>query len=472
MTDHEKGSPSPETIDDFTLEADQLTGRLRLDLQSLCQNRDDLEFSLMNNIFRSIHTLKALCGMHGFDGAAELGHQMENLLDALRLGRMPLSRQTVHLLSESLELIISQVRQGVKCRNAAAEAQLERLKKAEMEGGSDAGRAVWPALPSEGDLRGRLTDYEAHRLRDGIGLNKSIHVIQVALSLDEFDLQLREISAAATAFGEVIATLPGSSGCREDEMTFDLLVSSDASADLLRQSLHGRHVTVNTIFPGKGEERICPVAVGSPEKLSVPPETMEEGETAPLESLFQRLATAGRKLARAQHKSVEISIEGGDMSLDRGIVKALRGPLLHIMRNAVDHGIELPQARKKAGKSEKGVIHLSAGHWEGRIVVTVEDDGAGLNQELIRKKARQRGFIKETDDLSMDEMTDLLCLPGFSTTVRISDMSGRGFGLDAVKHGVNKLKGKIAIESDEGCGTRIIIEVPLRGVDPDEAPAV
>jgi len=182
----------------------------------------------------------------------------------------------------------------------------------------------------------------------------------------------------------------------------------------------------------------------------------------PLSHIFNRFPRTVRDIANREGKEVEFIVEGGDTELDRSIMDGLNDPLLHLIRNAIDHGIERPDVREAAGKPRKGTLLLSARRDRDNVIITVEDDGQGIDIESVRKKAVEKGLVTpdEARTLSRDEIIDFLFQPGFSTAVEITDISGRGVGLDVVRTTLESLHGKIKVESREGGGTTFELLLP------------
>jgi len=188
---------------------------------------------------------------------------------------------------------------------------------------------------------------------------------------------------------------------------------------------------------------------------------MMEIRMVSLKKIFDRLAMTVRKVARASHKKVDLVIEGADTKLDKLIVEEIGDPLMHIIRNAVDHGIEPAELRKEAGKPETGTIKLKAYQQGNNVLMEVEDDGAGIDKDKILRKARQKGLVSEDRALTDSEVLDLVFTPGFSTSTEISEISGRGVGMDVVKNNLTRLSGHIDIESEKGKGTKNKITLPI-----------
>ena len=182
----------------------------------------------------------------------------------------------------------------------------------------------------------------------------------------------------------------------------------------------------------------------------------------PLSHIFNRFPRTVRDLSQKKGKEVELVITGGETELDRSVMDGLNDPLLHLVRNAIDHGIELPREREKSGKQRKGLIHLSARRDRDNVIIAIEDDGAGIDPERVLKKALERGIIsrEQAGALSKEEIYELIFLPGFSTADQITDVSGRGVGMDVVRTAISSLKGSIKIHSNSGSGTRFELMLP------------
>lgn len=179
--------------------------------------------------------------------------------------------------------------------------------------------------------------------------------------------------------------------------------------------------------------------------------------------VFNRFPRVVRDLAKETGKKVNLVLKGEETELDKTLIEEINDPLVHLVRNSVDHGIELPEQRIKSGKSDMGIITLSALHEGNHIIIIIEDDGKGINPDIIKEKAVTKGLItkEKSDELSLNEIYNLIFLPGFSTAEKVTNISGRGVGLDVVKTNVTKLRGLIKVESIVGAGTRIIIRLPL-----------
>lgn len=181
----------------------------------------------------------------------------------------------------------------------------------------------------------------------------------------------------------------------------------------------------------------------------------------PIGTTFARFRRLVRDLSSELGKEIELITEGAETELDKTVIDRLGDPLVHLIRNSIDHGIEMPDVREAAGKSGKGRVHLSAVHSESHVVIQIKDDGAGLNAEAIRAKAIERGDLGEASDPSPEELYNLVFDAGFSTAKTVSNVSGRGVGMDVVKRSIESLRGKVWIESQPGVGSTVTVELPL-----------
>jgi two-component system, chemotaxis family, sensor kinase CheA len=177
--------------------------------------------------------------------------------------------------------------------------------------------------------------------------------------------------------------------------------------------------------------------------------------------VFQRMPRLVRELATKTGKKVRLELAGENTEVDRSIIERLGDPLTHIIRNSIDHGIELPADRHASGKAEEGTIRLAAEHRGGRIVISISDDGAGINPERVLKKARDQGLVGADAVLSDDEINNLIFMPGFSTAEKVSDISGRGVGMDVVRRNIQDVGGRISLKSERGRGMSIQLALPL-----------
>ncbi|OUM92685.1 MAG: hypothetical protein BAA04_01625 [Firmicutes bacterium ZCTH02-B6] len=192
-------------------------------------------------------------------------------------------------------------------------------------------------------------------------------------------------------------------------------------------------------------------------------DTIMQARMVPLETLFRKFPRMVRDLARRLNKQVRFVISGEDTELDRAVIEQIGDPLVHLIRNAIDHGVESPEARRAAGKDPEGLVQLRAYHQENSIYIEVSDDGRGIDPSKVKQIAVTKGLIThdQAQKLDKSEVYDLLFMPGFTTTDKVSDVSGRGVGLDVVRKNIERVNGTVTLESEVGQGTRWIIRLPL-----------
>ncbi len=520
-----------KAVKDFLAEAEEIIDQLGLDLVGLSDFSDTDEYNpdLVNSIFRGAHSLKGLAGMFGFLEIGELAHNLENLLDSLRLGKVALNQSVMGVLFDSMDLLGNLVRsagsgtpdaglisQAVNRINACVSAQ-----KAEAE--SPLSRL---GLPPK--LLGTLTEYEEHRLLENVKRGRKIYSIRASFSLATFDQELGELTELLKKEGEVISTLPSAGGGLGGGIDFEILYGTVKDADELNAMVEGENVTVTRI--DAADRAVAPEAVEAPaaggeeasltaksfsrtvrvdiakldELMNIVGELVlsqstvselaarlkQEGYSTlanelakaakglerkltdlqkgvmdirmiPVGQLFEKMSRIVRKISREQGKKVELKMFGADTELDKLIIEDISDPMMHIIRNAIDHGIELPDERLRNGKDEKGTIRLSSFQKGNHVVIDVEDDGRGIELDKVKRKALEKGIIQSIDAVSDRDALEFLFIPGFSTSDTVSEISGRGVGMDVVKNNIAAVSGMVDVESKPGEGCRVTITLPI-----------
>jgi two-component system chemotaxis sensor kinase CheA len=475
---------------------------------------------LLNAVFREVHSLKGLSALFGADRLAELGHVAEDLLEGLRMGRLAFSDDAEEILVELIDGFQGLLGEGGKVSLARAEAadSLERKIRDLLER-PRAGQNE-PLEIADPMLRQSLTSYEAHRLLENSKSGFDLFLARKSFDLALFHDELFELSTVLGELGELIATLPVPEQSKGDTISCDLLFATQKQRWEIETLLTGRNVDLRPVGkpegPPRREEAPEPGAplqtvrvdirrldqlmetagqLGlSRQSLSdlatqlrtqrLPAELLsrlllevrrlerrsEELQEAILQTrlvslsqLFDRAARVVRAVARESGKSVELLSSGGDVRLDKLIVEALSDTLMHLLHNALDHGIEPPEARSALGKPAKGVVRLLAEQHGSQVVISVADDGRGVDRQKIVRVAIERGLLEESAAaaLSTREILGLVFVPGFSTAKDASLLSGRGVGLDVVKTDVARLSGFIDLESEPGIGTTVRMTLPV-----------
>ena len=406
----------PELFKDFLVESQELLEGLEEHLVELEAKPDDPE--LLNGIFRAFHTIKGTSGFLGFSRTSELAHRAEEVLDRLRKGQMPVNRDVMDALLAVLDIM-----KGL----------LEDIKESRAEK-ADIGPAI---AMLEALLKGEATPVEVP--------GKAPKTVQ-------------QVEAVARAMGGAAGTI------RVDVRRLDQLMNLVGELVLSRNRLLQLNGEIGTMHKGERIAEELDLATSQLDLLtSELQEMVMKTRMVPVGRVFNKFPRLVRDLCRASGKEVRLVIEGEDTEVDKTVIEEIGDPLVHLIRNAVDHGIELPEERERLGKPREGLIRLYAAQEGDRIVIRVEDDGRGMDAEKIKHKAIERGLLSPDEADRMDDRAawNLVFLPGFSTADKVTDVSGRGVGMDVVRTNINKLNGNISIDSIPGKGTKVEIRLPL-----------
>ncbi len=518
---------------DFLAEMDGLLEESRDAVALLGKAGGEAPAGSVNALFRAIHSVKGLSAMAGFSRLAGLAHDLEGLLDALRMGRIDHSTEVLEVVAAALEAIA-----GAAARIEAGEPdpQLphgasERILRTVAAGRSGDAAAAGDAPRLPPDLDRMLTDYERHRLLECARRGRRLAFLTLELPLDSFDEGLRKAMDEVSRSGELVGTFPGGAGKDPSRMVFRLL--GGFPADLPLDGVSSRAgASVVEVLEGGGREPEAPGAVpelpafvpgrdGRPSfrpmggTVRVPLEKLAllvnlTGELAfsrwalkrslgkvlatatdraarfeaqkafadldrtvtalgraalatrfvPVEQLTARLSRVVGSMAPSLGKEVTFDVFGGETEIDKVLAEELTDPLLHIVRNALDHGIELPAEREAAGKPRAGRLTLVVETRGRSVAFTLADDGRGMEGERLVRRAREKGLLSPFEPDPVDPL-DLVFLPGFSTAQTVSAISGRGVGLDVVRANLAKLKGDVRVTSTPGKGTTFEVQVPM-----------
>jgi len=527
-----------ETLREFYAEADDVVEALLLGFSSLDTQRAQggIEPKTLNDVFRHAHSLKGLAGMFAFDQISALAHEMETLLDALRLGKTQLSESGMRLLydvGDAFRQALSDIRNYGKGEKPDVLApMIERVQVALSEASTGAhpeniGHAI------DENMLGVLTEYEEHRLNEHLKKGEPVYGVNAPLAIETFEEALTNLTTTLNALGEVITTLPSSSNSGKG-IDFEMIFSSvadygevkekieslskdytlrrldksqetpkEAMASLnavsdedvgelgsLRQISETVRVDIRKLDELMGIVGELVIARGGLQRISDElkseigfnglavdlhrlTRTLERRivdlqgaimhvRMVPLGQIFSRLSRVIRRVASDLKKQVDIHILGEETELDKLIVEELVDPLMHLVRNSIDHGIESPEARVASGKPAAGQIFLKASPRGSHVVIDIEDDGAGIDESAVKKSALEKGFISEEqkNTLTSREVWNLTFHPGLSTRREADANSGRGVGLDVVKHNISQLSGLIELDSEAGKGSRFTITLP------------
>jgi two-component system chemotaxis sensor kinase CheA len=440
-------------LKDFITEGLEYIGEIEMNILNLEQEPDNKD--CINAIFRPFHSVKGVASFLNLDGIRTLAHDLETLLDKARNEALPVTPELIDLIldgSDTLKAMIGQLRDEMEGREAMELIDTSdiarRIKLAEQ--GAD--------LPKQPKKLGTILVEEGVINEDE--LEQALERSQIPpprklgqTLISEGIASPKDVSRALRKQAQQVTD---SNTIRVDIKKLDDLI--DMVGELvITQSMIRQSETLQSL----GDRKI----VRDISQLASITSELQRSSTVlrmiPIKQTFQRMSRLVRDLSKNSGKLVNVVTVGEDTEIDRNMVDEIYNPLVHMIRNAVDHGMEMPEDRIRAGKPERGTINLKAFHRGGNIVIEISDDGRGLSREKIRQKAIKNGLISPTDALTDQEVNRLILLPGFSTADRITDVSGRGVGMDVVKQAVEKLRGKMEIQSTEGKGTTFVTGFPL-----------
>jgi len=505
---------------DFIAEAEEIleeAGASALELQ------DGFNPDVLNTVFRSIHTMKGLAGLFGLKGISDFSHSFESLLDDIRMGRIDFSNDIVDAILNNIDILrgfIADIGRGKDVVDVDAPIrEIESLRKS-LSGKKDDIRiedtGVDPSI-----LR-VLSEYETQRLKSNFKEGKGIYLIKTAFGLDVFSDRLEEINSKLKAMGEIIATLPTSEGIPDGHIGFNFLYSSMETKETIKEGIAVDDI--KELVPSTSK-RASPSAGGSKGPLSLRSTTntvrvdidkldsildnisdlvmakgalfrisKELAEThgytplvidihkvaqslerslgelqshilglrmIPFQQIFIKLSQIIRRYSRNIKKEIDLKMYGENTEIDKQIAEDIMDSMVHLVRNSIDHGIETVEERLKLNKPPHGTLILRAYSKGNNVVVEVSDDGRGLDIDKIRERAIEKGLITEEDILDRQEIINLIFTPGFSTKTDVSEISGRGMGMDIVKEKITSLGGFIDVETARDIGTRFTITLPI-----------
>lgn len=402
----------PQMIQDFLLEAREHLSNIEARLLEIEQGASGAE--TINSTFRSFHTIKGLAGFLDFAVIQEVSHEVETLLDRVRSGELKMTPERVDAVlaaSDYLAVWLGSIEEGA-CGRAglpppAPEALIDRVRAA-----SSAGAGGAPGLEGETPAAAAQTAAKSSRAPAAL--------IRVDTAKLEY---LVDMAGELVIAQSMLRHNPGLEGAKTPRLQRDLTQLARVTAEVQKTAMALRMV--------------------------------------PVGQLFRRMTRLVRDLARKSGKRAELELSGEDVELDRSIVEEIADPLVHMLRNSVDHGLEGPEERLAAGKPPVGRVWLGAKHQAGQIVIGIRDDGRGLSRGKILDKARTRGLVGADQQLSDAEVWQLIFHPGFSTAEKVTGVSGRGVGMDVVRRHVERLRGRVEIETSPGEGTVFHVKVPL-----------
>ncbi|MCU1081326.1 chemotaxis protein CheA [Stenotrophomonas maltophilia] len=474
---------SDDITADFIIEAQEILDRLGEQLVSLEQAPQDTE--QLNAVFRGYHTLKGGAGFLGVTAMVELCHAAEEALGIARAGQAVLQAHHFDAAQQSLDYLQSML-DAVSSGTEPGYAPPDLIAQFDMNGGTAAPVAAAAPAAAGSDL---ITDDEFEALLDQLHGGNAPTAVAPArkaddglISEDEFEALLDQLHGGAAPGAKPAATVaaapaaaprpapapapaakPAAKPMAEAEHTVRVDTKRlDAIVNLIGELVLSRNRLKTLRARLRDEEldrAVSTLDIATARLQSAVMRTRMQ----PVGKVFSRFPKVARDVARSLKKEVDLELVGAETELDRNLVEALADPLVHLVRNAIDHGVEMPDLREAQGKPRMGHVRLSAQQEGDYVSIEVQDDGAGIDPEKLRAKAREKGLIdpEAAARLSSEECLHLVFLPGFSTKQQVTDISGRGVGMDVVQSRIRELSGHIQIQSELGRGSRFLIRVPL-----------
>jgi two-component system chemotaxis sensor kinase CheA len=471
-----------ELLSDFLLEAGEMLSDVDSKLMELEKYPNDSK--LLNEIFRGFHTIKGGAGFLNAGELVTLCHLTENLFDKLRNHELTLSAELMDVIfaaTAEVRRMFGALQQNLQPGAAPAEI-LDNLKAA-LSGKAVVAVSAKPASPAAGAAQTTQAidgvDWDAlyNALTGGTDIAAKVGVARDPEKIAE---AISEEEATNKAFGRRASDVPGAtvgrrdgdvpakeakeSTIRVDTVRLDQVLNLSGEIGLTKNRL--THLR-SDIMQGRNDADTLRDLDQSVTQLDMLVVNLQNAvmktRMQPIGRLFKKYPRLARDLARSLGKDVELVLSGEETEMDKTMIEDLNDPLVHLVRNAVDHGVETIEGRIAAGKPEKSLVELSARQEGDHILITIADDGRGMRPEVIRNKAIEKGLITTEVANTLDESQclELIFLPGFSTKDEISSVSGRGVGMDVVKTNIQKLNGVVNIQSEPGKGTVLTISLPL-----------
>lgn len=437
----------PELLQDFLIEAAEDLDRAEAALMDLEGDPDARE--ALDTVFRAFHTIKGTSAFLGLSSISGLTHHAESLLDRVRGGALVFSGSVADLCLRSVDLVRHLLLLAQEARaDETPEAFPLLVRDLEVacawapgeegpphQGESDGGAAErspdGPSPVRSGTVRREAGEEVGGGEDEGIAGGAGLSGGRAGGGAQEASVRVRtdRLDRLIDTVGELVIA--------QSILSQEPTVTARDNEELSRKVAH----------TGKIVRELQDLSMSM--------------RMVPLRATFRKATRLVRDLASRSGKRVRFTSEGEDTEIDRSMVDVLGDPLVHMIRNSMDHGLEAPEARIAAGKPPEGVIRLRAYHEAGNVVVELEDDGRGLNRERILERARERGVVEPGRTLSEQEINQLIFAPGFSTAEQVTDLSGRGVGMDVVRRNIESIRGRIEVHSNEGSGTRISMILPL-----------
>lgn len=445
-----------EIVESFIIETKEILEKLDVDLMNLEKAPDDKD--LLNTIFRHFHTIKGTSSFLSLDKLTTVTHRCEDILNKLRKGEVLLDSR----IMDSILSAYDKIKSLLVCIeiNQNEDINVEKIITELTELISDLENGNQPAKSSPEEEK--KSAYKEQEVENEVDTHKDSASDLNAIVPSE--TQPAAIKSSDEEKTKVDTNKKSDNSIRVDIERLDDLLNIVSELVLGRNRLN--QVSSEFLLEQEGTKlardlsdvtKLIDLMTNELQLVVMKTRMVKIGK------VFNKFPRLVRDLAKESNKEIELQIFGEETELDKTLIEEINDPLVHLIRNSIDHGIELPELRSKKGKNSRGRITLSAQHEGNNIIIAIEDDGKGIDPEVIKNKAVSKGMISQekAKELTKQDILNLIFLPGFSTAEVVTNISGRGVGMDVVKTNVAKLRGIINIDSNPGLGTKIIIKLPL-----------
>lgn len=485
-----------DIVNDFIVETTESLNSLDEKLVLLEKDPDNLD--LLNSVFRSAHTIKGAAGFLGFNQMVEVAHHAESLLNKLRQGQIKNNPQITDAILKAMDMlktllynvkektgreediagVLTAIKNVEASEPAPAQAQPDAVPQPMPETNAPAPVNNEDAVKEVSQSPSSFEEKEKPKMLGEVLLEKKMiteEQMQEALADQRGNEKLgdvlirkgfiksEDISAALSSQGRSAETSHETT-IRVDIKRLDNVLNLVGELVLGRNRLMRLAGDLEVKYE---DDQIASAIRETTSNINLVTTDLQiavmKTRMQPIGRVFNKFTRMVRDLARLKNKDIELTLIGEDTELDKTIIEEIGDPLVHLVRNSVDHGIETPDVRVQMGKDPKGRLELSAHHQGNNIFITIEDDGRGIDPNVLREKAVEKGIMSREEAAGMNDkdILNVIFMPGFSTAKEITDVSGRGVGMDVVKTNVAKLNGSIDIDTEIGKGTRITVSLPL-----------